>query len=34
MHDLLLLIVGAALVNNVVLARFLGLCSFMGVTTK
>jgi len=28
------LVVGAALVNNVVLARFLGLCSFMGVTTK
>jgi electron transport complex protein RnfA len=34
MHDLILLMVGAALVNNVVLARFLGLCSFMGVTTK
>jgi len=34
MKDILLLIVGAALVNNVVLARFLGLCSFMGVTTK
>ena len=34
MKDLVLLIVGAALVNNVVLARFLGLCSFMGVTTK
>ncbi|HIJ37412.1 MAG TPA: electron transport complex subunit RsxA [Rhodospirillaceae bacterium] len=34
MQDLILLIVGTALVNNVVLARFLGLCSFMGVTTK
>ncbi|MEI8394776.1 MAG: electron transport complex subunit RsxA [Rhodospirillaceae bacterium] len=34
MHDLFLLMVGSALVNNVVLARFLGLCSFMGVTTK
>ncbi|MEI6986107.1 MAG: electron transport complex subunit RsxA [Rhodospirillaceae bacterium] len=34
MHDMLLLMVGSALVNNVVLARFLGLCSFMGVTTK
>ena len=34
MQELLLLIVGAALVNNVILARFLGLCSFMGVTTK
>jgi len=33
-QDLILLIVGTALVNNVVLARFLGLCSFMGVTTK
>jgi electron transport complex protein RnfA len=30
----LMLIVGAALVNNVILARFLGLCSFMGVTTR
>jgi electron transport complex protein RnfA len=26
--------VSAALVNNVILARFLGLCSFMGVTTR
>ena len=34
MQDMLLLMVGAILVNNVVLARFLGLCSFMGVTTK
>jgi electron transport complex protein RnfA len=34
MNELVLLIVGAALVNNVILARFLGLCSFMGVTTK
>jgi electron transport complex protein RnfA len=34
MRDLLLLMVGSALVNNVVLSRFLGLCSFMGVTTK
>jgi len=34
MQDLVLLIVSAALVNNVILARFLGLCSFMGVTTK
>ncbi len=28
------MIVSAALVNNVILARFLGLCSFMGVTTR
>ncbi|HYD30093.1 MAG TPA: electron transport complex subunit RsxA [Azospirillaceae bacterium] len=34
MQEAILLMVGAALVNNVVLARFLGLCSFMGVTTK
>lgn len=34
MQHLVLLIVAAALVNNVILARFLGLCSFMGVTTK
>ena len=34
MRDLILLIIGTALVNNVVLSRFLGLCSFMGVTTK
>ena len=34
MQNYFLLIVGAALVNNVVLVRFLGLCSFMGVTTK
>jgi electron transport complex protein RnfA len=34
MQDYILLMVGAALVNNVILARFLGLCSFMGVTTR
>ena len=34
MQELLLLVVSAALVNNVILARFLGLCSFMGVTTR
>jgi len=34
MKDVILLMVSATLVNNVVLARFLGLCSFMGVTTK
>ena len=34
MKEYLLLIVSAALVNNVILARFLGLCSFMGVTTR
>ena len=34
MKEYALLIVSAALVNNVILARFLGLCSFMGVTTR
>ena len=32
--DYLLLIVGAALVNNVVLTKFLGLCPFMGVSGR
>jgi Na+-translocating ferredoxin:NAD+ oxidoreductase subunit A len=34
MQEYVLLMVGAALVNNVILARFLSLCSFMGVTTR
>lgn len=34
MKEYILLMIGAALVNNVILARFLGLCSFMGVTTR
>ncbi|HEX8962324.1 MAG TPA: electron transport complex subunit RsxA [Rhodocyclaceae bacterium] len=34
MKEALLMMIGAALVNNVILARFLGLCSFMGVTTR
>ena len=34
MKDFALMMIGAALVNNVILARFLGLCSFMGVTTR
>ena len=33
-YDYWLLIVGAALVNNVVLAKFLGLCPFMGVSGR
>ncbi len=32
--EYVLIAVSAALVNNVILARFLGLCSFMGVTTR
>ena len=34
MRDLLLIILANGLVNNVVLSRFLGLCSFMGVSNK
>ena len=34
MQEYVMLMVSAALVNNVILARFLGLCSFMGVTTR
>jgi len=34
MRDLLLVIIGTALVNNVVLVKFLGLCPFMGVSNK
>jgi electron transport complex protein RnfA len=34
MKETVLMMIGAALVNNVILARFLGLCSFMGVTTR
>ena len=32
MTDLALVLIGALLVNNFVLAQFLGLCPFMGVT--
>ncbi len=34
MTDYLLLIIGAVLVNNFVLVKFLGLCPFMGVSRK
>lgn len=34
MEKLLLIAVGAALVNNVVLSQFLGLCPFLGVSKK
>lgn len=34
MSNLLLILVGAALVNNVVLSQFLGLCPFLGVSKK
>lgn len=32
MKELLLIAIGAALVNNVVLSQFLGLCPFLGVS--
>jgi electron transport complex protein RnfA len=34
MSDYFLLLLGTALVNNVVLVKFLGLCPFMGVSKK
>ncbi len=34
MNDYLMLLLGTALVNNVVLVKFLGLCPFMGVSKK
>ena len=34
MQELLLIAVGAAFVNNVVLSQFLGICPFMGVSKK
>lgn len=34
MSEILLLLLGTALVNNVVLVKFLGLCPFMGVSNK
>lgn len=32
--ELILLFIGSALVNNFLLARFLGICSFLGVTSN
>lgn len=34
MRDLIILALGSALVNNVVLSQFLGLCPFLGVSKK
>ncbi|MDE6589529.1 MAG: RnfABCDGE type electron transport complex subunit A [Oscillospiraceae bacterium] len=34
MTSLIMIIVGAALVNNVVLSQFLGICSFLGVSKQ
>jgi len=33
-NELLIILIGAVLVNNFVLVQFLGLCPFMGVSTK
>ena len=32
--ELLLMVIGSALVSNVVLSQFLGLCPFLGVSKK
>ena len=34
MQELLVIAVGAAFVNNVVLSQFLGICPFLGVSKK
>ena len=34
MKSLILIIIGSALVNNVVLSQFLGICSFLGVSKQ
>lgn len=34
MKEMLIILIGAALVNNVVLSQFLGICPFLGVSKK
>ena len=34
MKELFMIVVGAALINNVVLSQFLGICAFLGVSRK
>ena len=34
MNSLVMIIVGCALINNVVLNQFLGICSFLGVSKQ
>ena len=34
MNSLIMIVIGAALMNNVVLSQFLGICSFLGVSNK
>ena len=34
MSELLLILVSSAIVNNVVLSQFLGLCPFLGVSKR
>ena len=34
MRELIMIAIGAAFVNNVVLSQFMGLCPFLGVSKK
>ena len=34
MKELLIIAIGSAFVNNVVLSQFLGICPFLGVSKK
>ena len=34
MKELLIIAIGSAIVNNVVLSQFLGICPFLGVSKK
>ena len=34
MKELILIAIGSALVNNVVLSQFLGICPFLGVSKR
>ncbi len=34
MNSLIMIVIGAAFMNNVVLSQFLGICSFLGVSNK
>jgi len=33
-NSLIMIIIGGALINNVVLNQFLGICSFLGVRSR
>ena len=34
MKSLIMIVIGSALINNVVLSQFLGICSFLGVSKQ